>query len=214
MAVEAKICGLTRASDAALAVRLGAAWLGVVFAEGRRQVTAAGAREVVAAAEGRPVLGVFVDQSVDAILRLRDRARLAGAQLHGAFGAHVRERLRAEDLVVWSVVRLAGEAEVGQVPEAASAADAVLVEPFVAAARGGTGTALPLELAAQARAAVPGTRFVLAGGLGPATVAAAIALVRPDVVDVSSGVEAAPGIKDAERMARFLEVVRDAGARA
>jgi len=212
MVVEAKVCGLTRARDAALAVRLGASWLGVVFAESPRRASVEVAREVVAAADGRPVLGVFVDQSVDEILRLRDRAGLAGAQLHGAFDVAARERLRAEALVVWSVVRLQGEDELEHLPGAASAADAVLVEPFVATAQGGTGTALPLELAARARAALMGTRFVLAGGLGPATVGPAIALVRPDVVDVSSGVEAAPGIKDADRMARFLEVVRDAGA--
>ncbi|MCU0621064.1 MAG: hypothetical protein MUC69_06135, partial [Gemmatimonadales bacterium] len=79
VAVEAKVCGLTRARDAALAVRRGAAYLGAVFAESPRRVSASRARELVAAAEGRPVLGVFVHESADEILRARDRAGLAGA---------------------------------------------------------------------------------------------------------------------------------------
>ena len=207
------MCGLTRPADAARAVRLGASYLGVVFAESPRQVGTAAAREVVAASGGVPVLGVFVDASADEILRQRDRAGLAGAQLHGHYPLAVRERLVREELQVWSVLRVGEEQDLAGLLELAEGASVVLVEPRVAGAHGGTGISLPLELAALARARLGKARMALAGGLRPETVERAIALVHPDIVDVSSGVESAPGIKDADLLARFLEVTRDARPR-
>jgi phosphoribosylanthranilate isomerase len=213
VAVEAKVCGLTRADDAARAVRLGASFLGVIFAESARQVRTQGARDIVAVSDGVPVIGVFVDASVDEILRQRDRAGLAGAQLHGEYTLAVRERLAREEMQVWSVLRVAEEKHLERLDELAAGATVVLVEPWVEGAHGGTGTALPLELAALARERLSGARMALAGGLRPETVERAIVLVRPDVVDVSSGVESAPGLKDADLLARFLEVTRDARPR-
>ncbi|MEP6686992.1 MAG: phosphoribosylanthranilate isomerase [Gemmatimonadales bacterium] len=207
MPVRAKICGLTRAEDAAAAVAAGADYLGVVFAAGPRRVTAQVAAEVHAAAEGVPVFGVFVDQSVDEILRLSHAALLEGAQLHGAYGHADAVRLREEGLRVWRVVRLADSADLAQLGEALGGADAILVEPRVPHAAGGTGTRLDLALAQAARVRLAGATMVLAGGLTSESVAAAMALVRPEVVDVSSGVERLPGIKDPDKIARFLEAV-------
>jgi phosphoribosylanthranilate isomerase len=208
MAVDIKICGVTRPEDAAAAAASGATYLGVVFASGPRVVTTAQARTVVSAAMGRPVLGVFGAQPVSEILRVRDAAGLDGAQLHGSLSVADAATLRAEGLLVWRVVRLAGAADLGLVSEAREAADAVLVEPRAARADGGAGVALDLSLAAAARARLAGARMVLAGGLTPETVARAIALVSPDVVDVSSGVETLPGIKDVRAISRFVEAVR------
>lgn len=207
MAAEIKICGLTRPDDARVAAASGATWLGVVFASGPRVVTPELARTIVGAA-GRPVVGVFGAQRPDEILRLRDAAGLAGAQLHGAYDAADAARLRAEGLVVWRVVRLAGEEDLDRVAEAAYDADAVLVEPRVPHADGGAGIALALPLARRARERLAGTRMALAGGLTPETVGTAVGLVAPDVVDVSSGVEIRPGIKDPSKMHRFVEAVR------
>jgi phosphoribosylanthranilate isomerase len=204
---RAKICGLTRPQDAAAAVAAGADYLGVVFAGGPRRVTAPAAAEVRAAAGVVPVFGVFGEQSVDEILRISRAAALAGAQLHGAYRREDAARLRAEGLRVWRVVRLAGPEDLGALRESAAEADAVLVEPRVAHATGGTGIPLDLTLAYEARARLAGGAMVLAGGLTPETVAAAVALVRPDIVDVSSGVERLPGIKDPDKIARFLEAV-------
>ena len=106
--VEVKICGLTRPGDAALAARLGAAYLGVVFAESTRQVGPAQARDIVKAAGGVPVVGVFVSHSVDEILRLRESAGLSAAQLHGSYDQEVRRRLKRERLPVWVVQHIAG----------------------------------------------------------------------------------------------------------
>ena len=210
MAVEAKICGLTRPGDAALAARLGASYLGVVFAESTRQVGQAGARDIVKAGGGVPVVGVFVSHPVDDILRLRDTTGLSAVQLHGSYDAAVRMRLIREKLPVWVVRHIASPDDIELLPEQADGAAVLMVEPQVPGAVGGTGVALDLSLAQAARARVGRTRLALAGGLRPDTLARAIALVSPDIVDVSSGVEAAPGLKDADRLARFLEVARDA----
>jgi phosphoribosylanthranilate isomerase len=207
MRVRAKICGLTRAEDAAAAAAAGADYLGVVFADGPRRVALPAAAEIRAAADGVPVFGVFDEQSVDQILRFCGGAALQGAQLHGAYRSRDAARLRAEGLRVWRVVRLADAADLGLLEEAAAEADAVLVEPRVAHASGGTGTALDLMLALEARDRLAGRPMVLAGGLTPQSVGAAVALVRPDAVDVSSGVERLPGFKDPDKIARFLEAV-------
>lgn len=207
MAVEAKICGLTRAVDAALAVRLGARYLGVVLAGGPRLVTRAQVHEVVRASDGVPVLGVFAGQSTDEILRLRDRTGLAGAQLHDGYETADAERLRREELLVWRVVRLAEAPTAEELLPQVELADVALVEPRVAGALGGTGVPLDLEVAAAARRLLGDRRVALAGGLTPETVGRAIALVQPDIVDVSSGVESEPGRKAPERLARFMEAV-------
>jgi phosphoribosylanthranilate isomerase len=83
----------------------------------------------------------------------------------------------------------------------------VLVEPRVAHLRGGAGLPLDLSVAREARARLAGHPMALAGGLTPETVAEALALVRPEIVDVSSGVERLPGIKDLDKIARFVEAV-------
>ncbi len=207
-APEVKICGLTCPEDARRAAESGAAWLGVVFASGPRVVSQHQARAVVEAAGARPVLGVFGAQSADEILRLRDAIRLAGAQLHGAYARSDAARLRAEGLVVWRVARLANEAELAVVSEAAAEADAVLVEPRAPHADGGAGIALDLGLARRARELLAAQRMALAGGLTPDTVGTAVGLVGPDIVDVSSGVELRPGIKDPSKMLRFMEAAR------
>ncbi|MBA2459948.1 MAG: phosphoribosylanthranilate isomerase [Gemmatimonadales bacterium] len=207
MAVEAKICGLTRPEDAAAAAERGATYLGVVFASGPRVVTPARAAAVVAAACGVPVLGVFGSQPVDEILDTAATAGLAGAQLHGDYSSADAALLRAAGLRVWRVVRIAALSDLDRVEGVAADADAVLVEPRIAGAAGGTGVALGAALARGARGRLAGRTMVLAGGLTPAGVAGAVALVRPDIVDVSSGVEHLPGIKDPIKIAAFLEAV-------
>jgi len=209
VAVDANICGLTRPGDAALAARLGASYLGVVFAESTRQVGPAMARDIVNAGGGVPVVGVFVSHPVDEILRLRDAAGLSAVQLHGAYDAAARMRFRREKLPTWAVQHIDGPDDLERLLEQASGADVVMIEPRVPGAVGGTGVALDLSLAQAARARIGRARMALAGGLRPDTLARAIALVSPDIVDVSSGVESAPGLKDADRLARFLEVARD-----
>ena len=207
MPVKAKICGLTRTEDAEAAASAGASYLGVVFAGGSRCVSISAAARIVRVSGSIPVFGVFGDQSVEEILRISEEAGLRGAQLHGPYGADSAATLRQRGLLVWRVVRAAVAADLDRVGEAGRDADAVLVEPRVPQMAGGAGVPLDGAIAREARARLAGHTMVLAGGLTPTTVAEAVALVRPEVVDVSSGVEGLPGKKDPEKIARFMEAV-------
>jgi len=209
--VEVKICGLRRPADVAVAVDAGATYFGVVYAGGPRRVSDVEAREVVAAAGGRPVLAVWGPPDLEAILRTRDATGIRGVQLHGGSDPALAERLRAEGLLVWRVLRLAGPADLSHLDHMMEGAGALLIEPRVPGVEGGAGVALDLELARDARERfgrtqhqAPSTHFALAGGLRPDTVRRAVARVRPDIVDVSSGVERSPGVKDPFLIRRFI----------
>jgi phosphoribosylanthranilate isomerase len=207
MAAKIKICGIMRPHEAASAAAAGASYLGVVFAESPRSVNPELARDILAAAGDVAVMGVFTDQPVDEILQLRDQVGLRGAQLHGTYSSASAARLRAHGLEVWRVVRIAAPSDLDLLGEAIADSDAVLVEPKVAHVKGGAGLPLGLAVAREARARLAGHPMVLAGGLTPETVSEAVAVVRPEIVDVSSGVEHLPGIKDPEKIARFVEAV-------
>ena len=205
-----KFCGLRRAEDAAEAVRLGASYVGVIFAGGPRLVTIDQARTVLAATRDSDHVrrvGVFGADTPAAIARVVAEVGLDVVQLSADPDAETVDAVRgATGVEVWAAVRCTTE-----FPLSASAlfdhADAVLIDAKVDGKLGGTGQTLPWENFAQVRSAarMSGRRLVLAGGLTPANVAQAIAVLQPDVVDVSSGVETAPGIKDHERMRAFLE---------
>jgi phosphoribosylanthranilate isomerase len=207
MTVKIKICGLMRAEDVAASAAAGASYLGVVFAKGSRTVTPSLARDLVSAAAGLPVLGVFAEHPVEDILQICELAGLSGAQLHGDYSRAEAERLRAGGLEVWRVVRIAVPSDLDLLVPAMDQSDAVLVEPRVPAALGGTGISLDLAVAREARNRLAGHTMVLAGGLTPANVAEALALTRPDIVDVSSGVERHPGNKDPDKLLNFVEAV-------
>jgi phosphoribosylanthranilate isomerase len=203
---KVKFCGIMQPGDATVVAEAGAGYLGVVFAGGPRAVTVVQAREVVRAAAGVPVVGVFAAQSPAEILRIAEQADLSGAQLHGPYCRSDAALLRTHGLEVWRVVRIAGPSDLDRLDEAALGADAVLIEPRVPHALGGAGVSLDLELARQARHRLTGP-MALAGGLTADNVGRALAEVRPEIVDVSSGVERRPGIKDPNTIARFVEAV-------
>jgi phosphoribosylanthranilate isomerase len=207
VAARVKICGLTRPEDADFAAAAGASLLGVVFAGGPRRVSFARAAEVVAASRGVPVLGIFGDHPVEEIARVARESGLAGVQLHGPHTAADAAGLVAAGLTVWRVLRIARSQDLDLLEETSRHAETVLVEPRIPGVLGGAGVPLDLGLAVAARRRLEGIRMALAGGLTPASVGRAVALVRPDIVDVSSGVEVLPGIKDHEKIARFLEAV-------
>jgi phosphoribosylanthranilate isomerase len=208
---EIKICGLTRPEDVALACELGARWLGFNFAaESPRRVGLDRARELALASLASPGtgrVGVFVRESLDEIRGAVDAASLDAVQLH--------RELRPEDLdeiprPVFAVVRVAGAPLDVPGPVFLERCRALLFDAAVPSANGGTGRAFDWSLLEGRRWPVP---FFLAGGLTPENVGAAVARLRPAGVDVASGVESAPGIKDRARMRRFFEAVREADER-
>jgi len=197
-----KICGVTTAEDAAMAVAAGADAIGVNFWPGsKRHVTLADARDVLAAVPaGVLKVGVFVDAPVEEVERHLDELELDRAQLHGDESPALFDRL---DRRLIRVVRVRDESsfdgETGWSP-ALWLYDAY-VESF-----GGAGVVAPWSLIA-ARARRP---FLLAGGLTPDNVAKAVAQTRPDGVDVASGVESSARKKDPAKVAAFIAAARGA----
>ncbi|HUF27236.1 MAG TPA: phosphoribosylanthranilate isomerase [Gemmatimonadaceae bacterium] len=215
MPAEIKFCGLTRAEDAHAAARLGARWMGTIFAGGPRNLRPAQALEVLRdLPAGTHRVGVFGRQSASEIAGMAREAALDTVQLHGDPAPDDVEHARAAGIArVWAVVRVAGAALPESAADLFAVADAVVLDTRTRGALGGTGRSFDWEAVARSVDRVRGsTPLVVAGGLDPANVAHAIAVLRPDVVDVSSGVESAPGIKDHERMRAFADAVRLAGA--
>ena len=219
--VRVKICGCRRPADTLAAADAGATYAGVVFAERLRRVTPAEAAEILTPARARlRAVGVFVDASAEEILSARDVAGLDIAQLHGAASPEECTAVRDAGLEVWKALRPRSAEEVAAgLDRYLGAVDAILMEGFSAVAAGGTGTGFPIEWLAplrerlasdEARVPHPSTeasqrpRFVLAGGLTPDNVRDAIRRAHPSIVDVSSGVERAPGEKDPELIRRFV----------
>jgi phosphoribosylanthranilate isomerase len=207
---EIKFCGMTRLDDARVAASLGAAYVGAIFAGGPRMISAEWAAQVFAdlpATMHR--VGVFADQGADEITRMARIASLDVVQLHGEAGvARIDALRRGFSGAIWSVVRVAGTALPASAGELAAASDGLLLDAYVAGTLGGTGVTLPwAALAASIDALRGGATIILAGGLTPENVAGAIAALAPDVVDVSSGVEDAPGQKNHDRMHAFRDAV-------
>ena len=213
MRVEIKFCGMTRPEDVRSGAALNARYVGVIFAGGPRTLTVARAMQVLAVAKesgnGPRTVGVFGDAPADEIRGAAERLQLDAVQLHGAMDARVVEKLRrALPAEIWAVVRVEGASLPATTKDFFQLADAVVLDAKVPGQLGGTGISLPWEQLALPLEALRGaTRLVLAGGLRPENVGEAIRLLRPDVVDVSSGVETAPGIKDPARMRAFRDAV-------
>jgi phosphoribosylanthranilate isomerase len=210
--VEVKVCGLTRPEDARAAAELGARYVGAVFAGGPRNLEPARARDVLDGAEGDvDRVGVFGDADVATIARTVREARLDIVQLHADPGpSTVRAIREATGARVWAVVRVNGVVEASALRALWEAADALVLDSKVKGVLGGSGTSFEWSAAEQAVRARPGP-LVVAGGLTEANVGEAIESLTPDIVDVSSGVESAPGIKDHARIAGFIEAVRRTG---
>ena len=202
-----KFCGMTRATDARFAAELGAAYVGAIFAGGPRLITADHARRMFDGVEGLRRVGVFGAQSSDEIARTAETAKLDVIQLHAdPTPTYLAEVKRKTGLETWAAIRVANRLEHSQLKALTSYADAILLDARSDGALGGTGRSFDWSLIPSEREA----RLVLAGGLTPAIVGEAIARVRPDVVDVSSGVESAPGVKDPQLMRAFVDAVRAA----
>lgn len=220
-----KICGCRTPADAVAAAEAGADYVGLVFAESPRRVTRREAAAIVREVSGRlrPV-GVFVDEAADRVLAVAEETGVRVAQLHGSEPPADCAALRAAGLEVWKALRPRAREELAAALRLyAENADGFLVEGRSENAAGGTGTPFPHEWLEGAwpggarEAGPPGawrrpeaSLLILAGGLTPETVAEAVRRVRPDVVDVSSGVERRPGEKDPHLVRRFVEGARGA----
>ena len=213
MRVDVKFCGMTRAEDVQEAARLGASYVGVIFAGGPRHVSVGQASAILSDAPHTVKrVGVFANQSPSEIGDIARRLGLTTVQLHAEADPRRVADVRAQfDGEVWAAVRVEGTALPPELPALFAASDAVLLDSRVAGKLGGTGITVAWVAIAPTLSALRGRgRLVLAGGLVPENVADAIEALQPDVVDVSSGIEAAPGMKDHRRMRSFMEAVHAA----
>ena len=208
--VRVKICGVTRVEDAVRAAYLGADAIGLNFwPRSKRCVDVATAREIVAALPPLVMaVGVFVDQSPDEIRHAASGAGLSAVQLHGAEGVAA---CAGHAIPVYKAFRCAardGSPGLPWADEVAAYAGEVagVLLDAAGAGPGGTGRACDWTLARALAEELP---VLLAGGLTPENVAEAIAAVRPWGVDVASGVESSPGVKDPDLMARFIRAAKE-----
>ena len=202
---RAKICGITRAADAELAVELGAWALGFILCPGsKRAVTVEEAARIAAPLRRQvKLVGVFVNATLEEIAYAADVIALTHVQLHGEEGpAFCAEAGRRTGAKVVKAVPVASGADL-QAVEIFRAVDFHLLDTGGKATRGGTGATWDWALAGRRRSAVPA---ILSGGLTAGNVAEGIERVRPYAVDVASGVEAdgEPGVKDPDKLRAFL----------
>lgn len=221
-----KICGIARLEDARLALELGASEIGFILAPSPRRVPPETARDIVAAlradralAEHRELagfsafraIGVFVNEAADAMRDIVNTVGLDAAQIHGDETA---EGCATFDFPWYRVLRPSSPAEARALALAGWTCPRLLADAAARGAYGGTGVVLSTEVAHAARdgARSAGKEFFLAGGLGPANIAQAILDVEPDGVDLSSGVEEAPGRKSAALLEALFAALRRADA--
>jgi phosphoribosylanthranilate isomerase len=210
-----KICGVTNPDDALAAVNAGADALGFNFyRSSKRFIELDVAREIADVVPAHVAkVGVFVNHSAREIQAAVESLRPVYIQLHGDEPAELLSDLLTEIKIIRAyrcgiegLKPLASYLEkcraLGRVP------DAILLDADAAGAFGGTGQAADWSLIANQRAMLGDTPLILAGGLTPANVAQAIAAVRPDAVDVASGVEQEPRTKDRDLMERFIVAAR------
>jgi phosphoribosylanthranilate isomerase len=197
-----KICGITRVEDAMLAVELGASALGFVFwPESPRYIPPSRAAEIVAALPPRIAsIGVFVDQSRNFVWNAAEQVGLTALQLHGSETAAFAGGLPRPVIKAVPVTDDFSLETVMDIPKAIT----VLLDAHDPVKRGGTGVTIDWDVAA----AVAWRRPVfLSGGLNAGNIREAIARVNPHAVDISSGVESAPGVKDPVKLRALFTAI-------
>ena len=200
--IPVKVCGITNLADALTCVKHGVSALGFVFAESKRRVTL---EQVCQISRRLPPfivkVGVFVNEDPLRIKEILQDCRLDLGQLHGQETPDDCELLEGRVIKAFRVGH--------DLPDPiwrGAAIRGVLLDSYHKEAAGGTGTAFDWKLAVDYKQL--GFPLILAGGLNPDNIEGAVRAVRPDGVDLSSGVEQAPGLKDAGKIAKLMDRVR------
>lgn len=201
--IPVKICGITRGEDARLAVKLGAAALGFIFYLPSPRYIAPGRAKTIAGTVGRHIrkVGVFVNSPPEEINTIVDEAGLDLVQLSGDEPPEVCRSVTAPVIKTFHV-----GADIDPAVTHPYDVHAILLDTRKAGSYGGTGR--PFEWSLVNRNAFT-SPLILSGGLTPENILDGIEIVRPDAVDVNSGVEASPGVKDRARMERLFAILKD-----
>ena len=204
MTTRVKVCGITRLEDAVLACELGAFAIGFIFWPGsRRYIDPPEARAI---GDSLPAhvrrVGVFVDQPFEHVLRVADQGAVDVIQLHGGEPPSWASRL---DRPVWKAVAVTDTFQ-PQAVDAIPASVTVLLDAHDPVRKGGTGSTIDWQVAAAIASRRP---VILSGGITPENIRNAVAQVRPYAIDLSSGVESSPGIKDPARIRALFSALAD-----
>ena len=207
-----KFCGTTSLADALASVEAGADALGFIFAPSKRQVTPKLARQIISQLPAEiERIGIFMDEDLDTIARIAEETGLTGVQLHGGESTELVAQLKAEPvpehrLRVIKTVIMNGDfhLQLEKFVTAAQLPDAILLDS-------GAGSGKTFDWRGV-RSFLTGMemRFIVAGGLNPENVSAAMRMFHPYGVDVVSSVETLPGKKDPEKLKAFVAAVRNA----
>lgn len=205
--VRIKICGITNPEDAWLAANLGAQALGFIFyPRNARSINPEAARAIIRTLPPFVLsIGVFVDENAGVVREIAQKIGLDWLQLHGQ---EPPEYCRSLGRRVIKGFRVKDQSSLALLSNYRDAAQGLLLDTYRPGVPGGTGETFDWALARRAKEY---GSVILAGGLTPANVIQAIHQAQPEAVDVASGVEAAPGKKDPEKLRAFIEAVKKAG---
>ena len=202
-----KICGITSLDAARAAFEYGADLIGLVFAPSRRRIEVTQAAAIAAELPRLSRVGVFVNQPLSEVQNIADKCDLDFIQLHGDEDEAYCQSLQRP---IIRAVRVGADFSVGSFANYAHCSY-TLLDTYIAGQAGGTGISFDWQKIRN-RIGRPRQRFIVAGGLTPETVEKAILTLQPDGVDVSGGVET-NGIKDLEKMRKFIAAARQAARR-
>lgn len=202
MAARVKICGITKADDALACLEMGVDALGLNFySKSPRHLDLESARALCAKLPPFGLrVGVFVDAGFDEIMETVKTVRLDSVQLHGAEPPEIAEDLMDAGIRVWKAIRVENLDSLA--PYADYPCDALVLDAFDPKIPGGSGKTFDWRILAGWKPARP---WILSGGLTPDNVAEALETLTPCGVDVASGVEAAPGVKDVDLVKTFVQ---------
>ncbi len=211
--VTVKVCGLTTRDDVLYAADAGAKYLGVIFAGGPRNISVANAKLILAEVFGAKKVAVIGKQSVDEIVDMQQELSLDVLQLHEERDIDEVTQITALTAAeLWPVVRVGASGVPATALDLARTTGWLLLDSGAVGQLGGTGRTFDWKAVVEQlrllRETVPTVRIVLAGGLQADNVLEAIRVLSPDVVDVSSGVELSPGVKDHSKVRSFIDKVQ------
>ena len=206
-----KICGITTPEDALVAQELGANYLGMILSQGfSRSILPDEAVDIGLVAE-TPLVAVLVDESLDEAQRIAELSGASVIQLHGEENVEYVEELRRRGMwAIWKAVRVRNPEDVTRAVEGlGTSVDGLLLDGWHPDRPGGSGVSFSWEGVRVMRDQIPSAlKVIVAGGLTPGNVADAVRVLRPDVVDVVSGVELNIRRKDPERIGAFVRNAR------
>jgi phosphoribosylanthranilate isomerase len=205
MSVRIKICGITRREDALAALEYGVDALGFNFySRSPRYIDLQTARDLVYQLPPFGLrVGIFVEPTFETVMETARAVRLDTIQLHGNEAPEIAEDIRNEGFRVWKAVHVSGLKALHRFDD--YPCDALVLDAFDPKTPGGTGKAFDWSVLSKWQSPVP---WILSGGLTPETVGEAVKRLNPSGVDVASGVESSPGIKDHPRMQEFIRNAR------